>query len=473
MSQRRAILVYAHQLFDKHPGLAIAPGAEVVVAEDPLLYTQYAFSPGVIAYRRATVAAYRRDMEKRGHQTQLIAVEDLPTSDAVFHQLSSRFDEILVADPCDDWIEKSIEKASRGGQRIRVLDSPGFLLARSDLDSLADRRSMASFYPEVRKNLGVLLDPDGGPRGGQWSFDRDNRKRIPKRLDPPPAIAPGDNTAFPYPTSRSGALFWLDEFLKRRLALFGPYEDAIDERDDRWYHSLLTPMLNAGVITPREVLDRTLAFADSRERDGDPIPLNSLEGFVRQLIGWREYMRATYRSSGGFMRGKNYWDHKNTMPQSFYDGTTGLIPFDRVVDKVKRLGWAHHIERLMIAGSLMLLCEIDPDAVFRWFMELFVDAWDWVMVPNVYAMSQYADGGSITTKPYLSGSSYIKRMSDSPRGDWEQIWDGLFWRFIDRHRDEFAANHRTSMMAVQLDRLNSDRRATIFGAAERFLNRLW
>ena len=160
------------------------------------------------------------------------------------------------------------------------------------------------------------------------------------------------------------------------------------------------------------------------------------------------------------------------MPQSFYNGTTGLIPFDDAVKKTLKTGYVHHIERLMVMGNLMVLCEIDPDAVYRWFMELFVDAYDWVMVPNVYGMSLFADGGLMSTKPYISGSNYILKMSDYAKGSWQQIWDGLFWRFMDKHYDFFAGNPRLSMLVRNLDRMDPIVKEAHLANAQKFLNQL-
>ena len=181
--------------------------------------------------------------------------------------------------------------------------------------------------------------------------------------------------------------------------------------------------------------------------------MNSLEGFIRQVIGWREYMRLVYRKLGTQQRTRNYWEHGRELPGSFYDGTTGIEPVDRTIRRVLKYGYCHHIERLMILGNFMLLCEFHPDAIYRWFMEMFVDAYDWVMVPNVYGMSQHADGGLITTKPYISGSSYVLKMSDYKKGDWTGVWDGLYWRFVSKHRDFFSRNPRMKVMVSQVDRM--------------------
>lgn len=470
-----AILVYPHQLWEDHPALGAHPEAPVYLVRDPLFFTQYSFSTVRRDYLALTMAGFADDLTARGRAVRTLTPEH--TSRSVFALLPAGVRHVVVAEVDDDWLSQALHAGSRkAGMELTVVAGRGFLLPRSELHVWADehpRLLMADFYRMMRRRLGILVTDTGDPVGGRWSFDTENRRRIPASHDPPPqsaAIHGGRARRIaadraislpPYPIVREDALRWLDEFATERLTLFGDYEDAMDRRDDRWYHGLLTPMLNSGLITPQEVADRIMAV--------DGAPLNSQEGFLRQVIGWREFMRLTYHVSGRRMRTGNYWNHTRPMPDSFYTGTTGLPPFDRAVHKTVRLGWAHHIERLMVLGNLMLLCRIHPDAVYRWFMELYVDAFDWVMVPNVYGMSQYADGGLITTKPYLSGSNYLRKMSDEPRGPWQEIWDGLYWRFIHDHRDVFAANHRMSMMPRSLDRLDKDRTSRIFAAADRFL----
>jgi deoxyribodipyrimidine photolyase-related protein len=198
------------------------------------------------------------------------------------------------------------------------------------------------------------------------------------------------------------------------------------------------------------------------------VSLNSLEGFLRQVIGWREFVRLVYLHAGSQQRTRNSWGLSRSLPASFYDGTTGIVPFDRSIQRALKHGYCHHIERLMVLGNFMLLCDIAPNSVYRWFMEMFIDAYDWVMVPNVYGMSQHADGGLMTTKPYISGSSYIHKMSDYPKGAWSEIWDALYWRFIDRERSFFGQNPRMRVMVGQLDRMGKklDHHRAV---AERFL----
>jgi deoxyribodipyrimidine photolyase-related protein len=215
------------------------------------------------------------------------------------------------------------------------------------------------------------------------------------------------------------------------------------------------------------VVEKSLNFANENK-----IPINSTEGFIRQIIGWREFIRGMYLCKGSFSRTKNFWGFKRKIPKSFYDGSTGIDPLDQTIKKVLESGYCHHIERLMILGNFMLLCEFDPDEVYRWFMELFIDAYDWVMVPNVYGMSQFADGGLFATKPYIAGSNYLRKMSDYQKGDWEAVWDGLFWRFIDQHQDFFKSNPRLSMMNHTWDKMDKEKKKNHLVKAEKFLEEL-
>ena len=343
-----------------------------------------------------------------------------------------------------------------------------------------------------RKRLDLLIDPDGGPVGGRWSFDADNRKKLPKGIlvpEPPAERSSAANAivesartqliregvtgigswdGFHYPVTHGDAARWLDQFLEQRLRQFGAYEDAISTQHQVMWHSVLTPMLNIGLLTPQQVLDRTLERAEA----GD-IPLNSLEGFLRQIVGWREFMAAMYRRHGVEMRNGNFWGFDDRpIPSAFYTASTGLPPIDDAIRHALETGYCHHIERLMLLGNVMLLCGFHPTRIYTWFMELFVDAYDWVMVPNVYGMSQFADGGIFTTKPYLSGSNYVRKMSDYRKGEWCDTWDGLFWTFIHRHQDFFRRQYRLAMMARNLDRMAPDVLLTHQRRASGFLDAL-
>jgi len=215
------------------------------------------------------------------------------------------------------------------------------------------------------------------------------------------------------------------------------------------------------------LLDISIEFSKAND-----IPINSTEGFIRQLIGWREFIRGIYIAKGSFERTNNFWGFKSKIPKSFYDGTTGIEPLDSSIKKVSNTGYIHHIERLMIVGNFMLLCEFDPNEVYRWFMEVSIDSFDWVMVPNVYGMSQFADGGLMSTKPYISSSNYISKMSDYKKGRWSDIWDGLFWRFMDKQRNFFIKNPRLRMLVNTFDKMDKNKKEDHLLTAENFLNKI-
>lgn len=466
----QATLIYPHQLYEHHPGLT--DRCDCVLVEDPLFFTHERFHFQKLVLHRAAFAEYARVCERRGHRVHVAPSRELRTTGDLAQWLQQRgYTEVRVVDPCDDWLERRLRAGlTQARIGLTVLPDPHFLTSRDQLSEFAEgnaRWYFTDFYIRQRRRCEVLLTPGGKPVGGQWSFDPENRRKLPEGFPVParevprrrPSVtaacdsvaeefagAPGTGTAFEWPVTHAAARSALTEFVEQRFAHFGDYEDAIDRGQTVLFHSVLTPALNIGLLSPRDLLDAALAHEGR-------VPLNSLEGFVRQVLGWREYMRGVYLHLGRAQRVSNFFDHRLPMPAACYDGTTGLPPVDTVIARVLKHGWCHHIERLMVLGNFFLLCEIDPTAVYRWFMELFVDAYDWVMVPNVYGMSQYADGGRITTKPYISGSSYLKRMSNFGSGPWCAVWDALYWRFVSKHRDFFAGNPRMSMMAAQCRKL--------------------
>jgi len=229
--------------------------------------------------------------------------------------------------------------------------------------------------------------------------------------------------------------------------------------------------MNLGLLTPDEVLDRALAYARAHRA----VPLSSLEGFVRQVIGWREFVHGVYRRYSERQAKSNFFGHTRKLTGHWYDATTGLLPLDHAIEKAQRFGWTHHIERLMVIANLMTLCEIAPREAHRWFMELYVDASAWVMGPNVYGMGSFADGGIFATKPYLCGSNYVLKMSDyaaQDRGEWCEIMDGLYWRFIAKHRAFFIEQGRLGYAVQTLERMDAARRERIFASAEAFIARV-
>ena len=374
---------------------------------------------------------------------------------------------------------------------LEVVDSPGFLISTEEFTQYnqhVKKPFMHTFYQRQRKAFDILVDEGGQPLGGQWSFDQDNRKKLPRDLQLPglPQINhtehtseviemvnnhfpdhPGRTTNFNWATTRPQVLSLMQTFFEDRFALFGPYEDAIDRKEAFLFHSTLSPYINMGLITPGEVVEAAIEHAQNHD-----VPLPSLEGFVRQVIGWREFMRGIYHQYDDRLN-VNYFNHRRQMNPCWYDGTTGIDPLDDSIKKALENGYTHHIERLMVLGNLMLLCELNPEEVYKWFMEMYVDSADWVMAPNVFGMSQYADGGIFSTKPYIGGANYILKMSNySKNATWPAVVTGLYWRFIIKHYDLFKSNPRMSMMTRALDKMGTEQKEAHVSIAEAFIEKV-
>lgn len=394
----------------------------------------------------------------------------------------------------DKFFEELIINYCKKKKIVLVLHpSPLFMVTRDEFQtylSKVKKPFMKTFYEGARKKFSILLDKDRKPVGGKWSYDQDNRKKLPKTAEPPhlPSIKhdqiikevcdfveskfkdhPGESENFWIPTTRKESLKWLDHFIKDRLEHFGTYQDSITSRSDFVFHSVLSPMINMGLILPEEVIKKVeKAYIDNPK----VIPLNSVEGFIRQVLGWREFVRGVYQNYAEQQWESNFWKHKRKLTDDWYQGTTGIPVLDDAIKKTLKYSYAHHIERLMILSNMMLLCEIHPHNVYQWFMEMYSDSSDWVMGPNVFGMGQFSDGGIFATKPYTCGSNYYLKMSDYKKGDWCETVDGLYWRFIEKHRDFYAKNPRMSMMVKNLDKIDPERKKRIFKAANDFIKKV-
>lgn len=462
-------LIFPNQLFEKHPALNL--NRPVILVEEFLFFKIQQFHKQRLILLRAAMKQYAAYLEKKGFEVKYIDArflnkrEDLPLLFKKMH-----VEEIHLADCADDWLVSTLNSSAKHDRwKLFFYDSPMFLCSETEIRSFfkSKKFSMASFYAYQRKKLSILMF-EGSPVGGKYSFDIENRKKLPKQIKIPETYIPKGNSStreaieyvkkefphaigslelFLYPTTFDQARKALFDFIEYKLFLFGDYEDAMSPKEPVLFHSLLSPLLNIGLLTPAETVEAVLDFHKK-----NPIPLNSLEGFLRQIIGWREFMRAAYLLKGREMRTANYFHHSRPIHKRFWEGKTGILPIDATIKKVLATGYCHHIERLMVLGNFLLLTETNPDAVYEWFMSCFVDAYDWVMVPNVYGMSQYADKGTIVTKPYISGASYILKMSDFPKGEWVEIWNGLYWRFLHNHQGLFQRNPRTALLIRALEK---------------------
>jgi len=485
-------ILFPNQLFKANPLLQIE--GDFLLVEEVLFFQHFKFHVQKLIFHRSSMKFYESYLLKKNKKVLYIeqseSISDVRKLIPFLKEEGYESISYLVTD--DNYLERRLtSSAKKNNLDLIVHDSPMFLNTSKDLESFfrADKKKFyqTSFYIEQRKRLGVLLDEDGNAEGGKWSFDTENRKKYPKTKVAPIIEQlkaddffleakdyvenhfknnPGEFSEKPiYPHSHDLSEKWLDKFLEERMQEFGPYEDAMVQKESFLNHSVISPLLNSGLITPKHVIQKTLSFKDK-------YPLNSLEGFLRQIIGWREFIRGVYKVKGSQERTTNFFNFKRKIPISFYNATTGILPIDITIEKVKKTAYNHHIERLMVLGNFMMLCEFDPDEIYRWFMEHYIDAYDWVMVPNVYGMSQFADGGLMSTKPYISSSNYLKKMSDFPNGEWQKIWDALYWRFINLNREIFAKNIRMKFMVSMLDKMSEDKKTNHFKIANEYLDSL-
>lgn len=497
MAPMALTLILGNQLFpdwtSKSP-IQLGPKDSVLMVEDAGIASRFRYHSIRIHHTFVAMREFRDHLVNskiKVHYFEFEESQNMPFFERIEQEIGK--DRILrFAGIPDRSFRAELEAfCKRSGIQGVELPSPQFLCGEKNFREYlksSKRPFMKTFYERERKRLNILVDSKGQPTGGQWSFDVENRKKLPKNYQEPklPLIQAGRHDASVaalirkhfaqhpgtlgprfLPSNRKEALDWLSSFLKERLTDFGPYEDAITSRFETLNHSLLSPLINLGLLNPDEVVARALEHAKKHRT-----PIASLEGFIRQVIGWREFILGIDAVYGEKQHASNFFGHHRTLTPAWYQGTTGIPPLDDAIRKADRLAYLHHIERLMIVSNLMLLCQIAPPEVYRWFMEMQIDSYEWVMGPNVFGMGQMSDGGIFATKPYISGSNYILKMSDYPKGPWCEIWDGLYWSFIDRNRGFFSKNPRLSMMVKLLDKMPEPKRKTLLGRAQEFTQKM-
>ena len=490
----KCCIAFPNQLF-KESSL-IKKNNHLFLVEEYLFFKQYKFHKQKISFHRATMKFYEDYLENKGLRVSYINSHDDQSNILVLLDAikSQGFNLIEMYDPVDYLLNKRIKrKCEEHKIDLLIHESPHFLNTNEDLkDFFKESKKkffQTTFYKNERKKRNILIDPNGRPEGGEWTYDMLNRKKYPKGEIPPKIDIPqkndyiidsklyteknfkdnyGEMGIFNYPISFDESEKWFDDFLENRFKMFGDYEDAIVKDEITLNHSVLSPLMNVGLLSPKHIISKSIDFSKNNN-----IPINSTEGFIRQITGWREFIRGIYMVKGSYERTLNYWGFKRKIPRSFYTGETGIEPIDNSIQKVLKTGYLHHIERLMILGNFMLLCEFDPDEVYKWFMELFIDSYDWVMVPNIYGMSQFADGGLMCTKPYISGSNYIIKMSNYKKNNWSKVWDALFWSFINSHRMFFIKNHRMNMMVKMYDKKDKIQKINYNKIKQQFTNHIY
>ena len=459
----------------------------VYLIEDHRYFTDFKYHKLKLAYHRATMKSYYDYLLSEKINVKYI---DFSEVEDAYKELNKSVKNIYTYDLADKVLEKRLKKLV---PNIIINKSLNFLvdeeLIKKNLKKFYNGKKYnhQNFYKWQRIRLNILVNKDNSPVGGRWSFDTENRKKLPSNVVIPKIINLeskinnkyieeakkyinkhfsknyGSLDNFIYPINHSDSKKWLDDFLKHRFKKFGMYEDAETQRDPFLFHSVLTPMMNIGLLTDNEVLEITKKFQNK-------VSIESFEGFIRQIIGWRNYTYTLYLLEGDTMRRSNFLNNTNKLNKEvMWNGSTNILPIDYIINKIVDYSYAHHIERLMYLGNYMLICMIDPNDVYEIFMEWTIDAYDWVMVPNVYGMTQFADGGLMMTRPYFSSSNYILKMSDYKKDSWCVIYDALYYNFINKHEDYLASNYATSRQVAFWRKKSASTKKKILDLAKNYL----
>ena len=462
----------------------------------------------VVAFFDA-MAALATNLEAKGHRVLHLTLDDTAEFDdlpaLLEHLISASGAGSLAYQRPDEYrlLEQMQDFAARAAVPVRCTGTRHFLVPFEALDSTFPthkQQRMEHFYRRIRKQSGWLMDADGKPVGGKWNYDVENRKAMPADVQPPEPLLfenpVGDilerlerhqiqtigslsGTTSPWPRDRAQARELLRFFTDQLLPLFGAYQDALTDRGWALFHSRLSFALNSKILDPREVVEAVLAVWSA---EPERYPLAAVEGFVRQLIGWREFMRGIYWTRMPEYAQSNALDARRPLPEFYWTGNTRMPCMKQAIDQSLEHAYAHHIQRLMVTGNFALLAGVDPDAVDAWYLGIYIDAIEWVEMPNTRGMSQFADGGVIASKPYVSSGNYLKKMGDHCGGCFYDVkqrtgpkacpFNPLYWHFMNRHRERLGRNPRIGMIYRGWDRRSQEDRDAVLASAEQLLEQL-
>lgn len=500
----RLVLVLGDQLTPGIAALCHADKAQdlVVMAEVATEARYVRHHPKKIALILAAMRKFAGRLRAEGWQVAYTKLNDPQNTGSIPAELLRRASQTgarrAVATRPGEW--RLIEALETVPLDLEMLEDDRFLASHADFDRWAEGRKqlrMDYFYREMRRRTGLLMEGDR-PAGGKWNFDHENRKPArddlflpaPLRFDPDEPVAEvldlvetrfGKNFGRLHPfglaTDAPQAEAALAHFIETGLPAFGDYQDAMLAGRPFLYHSLISTYLNIGLLDPLDVCRRVEA-----DWKAGRVPLNAAEGFIRQIIGWREFVRGIYfREGPGYTR-RNALGHDRDLPALYWGAETGMVCLREAVSQTRDEAYAHHIQRLMVTGNFALLAGIDPAQVHEWYLAVYADAFEWVEAPNTLGMSQFADGGLFASKPYISSGNYIDRMSDycgacrysvkSKVGDDACPFNLLYWHFLSRHRDRLEGNPRMAQMYRTWDRMDARKRVAILEDARLFLDRM-
>ncbi len=500
----RLVLVLGDQLSPSLSALREGDRARdtVVMAEvaDEAGYVPH--HPKKIALIFAAMRKFAARLEAEGWQVRYTRLDDPGNSGTIVGELLRRAaevgaTEVLATEPGEWRLIAALEDAPLP---VHQFQDDRFLASHAAFEAWAAGRKqlrMEYFYREMRRKTGLLMAGDA-PAGGKWNFDHENRKPAPGEVefDGPLRFAPdavveevldlvaarfgdnfGDLRPFWFATDADQARAQLAHFIAYGLPKFGDYQDAMLSEHRFLYHGLISFYLNIGLLDPLEV-----CCAAERAYEEGAAPINAVEGFIRQIIGWREYIRGIYFLEGPDYTARNGLGHSRPLPALYWGGETKMACLSKAVEQTRAEAYAHHIQRLMVTGNFALLAGVDPRAVHEWYLAVYADAFEWVEAPNTIGMSQFADGGVVASKPYVSSGAYINRMSDYCKGCAYKVaqrtgaeacpFNLLYWHFLIRHRARFEGNPRMAQMYRTFDRMDAGRRETVLAEAEAFLTRL-
>lgn len=501
---RRLVLVLGDQLSGDIAALREADKtADIVIMAEVMDEASYVpHHPKKIAFVFAAMRKFAARLEREGWQLRYTRLDDPDNTGSIpgeliryAHALGAQ--EVIATEPGEFRLISALEDCSVPVHQFR---DDRFLCSHTEFEAWAEGRKelrMEWFYREMRRKTGLLMDGQK-PVGGKWNYDHDNRKPAPGEIDTPGPLRfePdtvtqevltlvadrfGDNfgtlTPFWFATDRDEAIEALDYFVATALPKFGDFQDAMLAESRFLFHSVISMYLNVGLLGWREIC----TAADEAYAQGFA-PLNAVEGFIRQIIGWREFMRGIYFHEGPDYTARNLLQHSRDLPGFYWSGETGMSCLSHAITQTRDEAYAHHIQRLMVTGNFALLAGIDPYQVHEWYLAVYADAYEWVEAPNVIGMSQFADGGVVGSKPYVSGGNYINKMSDYCKGCAYEIgektgeracpFNYLYWAFLDRHKDRFGKNPRMAQMYRTWMRMSEQKRADTLASAKVFLDRL-
>ncbi len=460
-----------------------------------------------IAYIFSAMRHHAEALRERGWTVDYITLDDPDNSGSFTGEIArarERHDvEAIRITEAGEWRVMAMIENWEDQFDVPVILCPDdrFIATHEEFDGWAEGKKqlrMEFFYREMRRKTGLLLDEDGKPEGGKWNYDAENRKPAQSDLMMPKPIRfqpdqvtrdvlelvaktfpdhPGSLDHFHFAVTHEEALRQRRQFLDHALAQFGDYQDAMLTGEPFLWHSILSPYLNSGLLDPlalcQEVAD---LYADGK------VPLNAAEGFIRQIIGWREYVRGIYWREGPDYAQRNFLEANRPLPDFYYSGETDMLCLSEAIGQTLDLAYAHHIQRLMITGNFALIAGIDPHAVHQWYLEVYADAYEWVELPNTLGMSQFGDGGVIASKPYASSGNYINKMSDhcaSCRYNVKQRtgkdacpFNALYWDFLARNEDKLGDNNRLAMPYRTWSKMDSEVQKDLRASANAFLERL-